>query len=279
MLMMYNYFPFPWLFFLPIMEHSCFLNLLCALKKNDNILGSSCPVFFFLNVCLKWAALSRACICTNLVKVNFPFLPCFPGGSENKVSACNEGDPGSFPGLGRSAGEGNGNPLQYSCLENPMDGGAWWITVHGVAESDTTKWLHFKLPELSSCICSCLRARDLSTWCSEPRRGVEDLSWGLGSLEERICALYFLWIFFAWCVPGSLCMVWGLFSFQRGYPWKLGDSTHFSYSPLCTFDFRESCLVLISPLCPDYSPAVVYLPHCHHKRLQFSLLLPENLFS
>ena len=59
----------------------------------------------------------------------------FPGGSEVKASACNAGDLGSFPGLGRSPGEGNGNPLQYSCLENPMDGGAWWATVHGVAKS------------------------------------------------------------------------------------------------------------------------------------------------
>ena len=61
----------------------------------------------------------------------------FLGGSEVKVSACNAGDLGSIPGLGRSPGEGNGNPLQYSCLENPMDGGAWWATVHGVAESRT----------------------------------------------------------------------------------------------------------------------------------------------
>ena len=49
----------------------------------------------------------------------------FPGGSEVKASACNVGDPGSIPGSGRSPGEGNGNPLQYSCLENPMEGGAW----------------------------------------------------------------------------------------------------------------------------------------------------------
>ena len=61
----------------------------------------------------------------------------FPGGSEVKVSACNVGDPGSIPGLGRSPGEGNGNPLQYSCLENPMEGGAWQATVHGVAKSQT----------------------------------------------------------------------------------------------------------------------------------------------
>ena len=49
----------------------------------------------------------------------------FPGGSEVKASASNAGDLGLIPGLGRSPGEGNGNPLQYSCLENPMDGGAW----------------------------------------------------------------------------------------------------------------------------------------------------------
>ena len=61
----------------------------------------------------------------------------FPGGSEVKDSACNAGDLGSIPGLGRSPGEGNGNPLQYSCLENPMDGGTWWATVHGVAKSQT----------------------------------------------------------------------------------------------------------------------------------------------
>ena len=49
----------------------------------------------------------------------------FPGGSEGKASVCNAGDLGWIPGSGRSPGEGNGNPLQHSCLENPMDGGAW----------------------------------------------------------------------------------------------------------------------------------------------------------
>ena len=62
---------------------------------------------------------------------------CFPGGSEVKESACNAGDPGSIPELGRSPGEANGNQLQYSCLENPMEGRAWQITVHGVAKSRT----------------------------------------------------------------------------------------------------------------------------------------------
>ena len=59
----------------------------------------------------------------------------FPGGSEVKAPACNAEDLGLTPESGRSPGEGNGNPLQYSCLEIPMDGGAWWATVHGVAKS------------------------------------------------------------------------------------------------------------------------------------------------
>ena len=61
----------------------------------------------------------------------------FPGGSEGKASACNAGDSGSIPGSGRSPGVGNGNPLQYSCLENPMDREAWWATVHRVSKSQT----------------------------------------------------------------------------------------------------------------------------------------------
>ena len=66
-----------------------------------------------------------------------PPLLGFPAGSEVKASAWNAGDPGSIPGSGRSPGEGNGSPLQYSCRENPMEGGAWWATVHGVAKSWT----------------------------------------------------------------------------------------------------------------------------------------------
>ena len=61
----------------------------------------------------------------------------FPGGSDGKEPACNAGDLGSIPGSGISLGEGNGNPLQYSCLENPLDRRAWWATVHGVTKSQT----------------------------------------------------------------------------------------------------------------------------------------------
>ena len=61
----------------------------------------------------------------------------FSGGLDGKASACNVGDPSLIPGLGRFSGEGNGTPLQYSCLKNPMDGGVWQATVHGVAKSWT----------------------------------------------------------------------------------------------------------------------------------------------
>ena len=61
----------------------------------------------------------------------------FPGGSDGKASVYNTGDPGLIPGSGISPGEGNGNPLQYSCLENPMDRGAWQVTVHAVMKSRT----------------------------------------------------------------------------------------------------------------------------------------------
>ena len=61
----------------------------------------------------------------------------FPGGSDGKESACNDGDLDSVSGLGRTPAEGNGNPLQYFCLENLMDRGAWQATLHGVAKSWT----------------------------------------------------------------------------------------------------------------------------------------------
>ena len=72
----------------------------------------------------------------------------FPSGSDGKESTCNAGDPGLIPGSGRCSGEGNGNPLQYSCLENSMDGGVWRATVHGVTKSwtrlsDFTLTFHF----------------------------------------------------------------------------------------------------------------------------------------
>ena len=75
-----------------------------------------------------------------MIQVNYIYCVHFMsiiGGSQGKESACRAGDPSSIPGSGRSPGEGNGNPLQYSCLENPMDGGTWWAIVHRVAKSQT----------------------------------------------------------------------------------------------------------------------------------------------
>ena len=69
-------------------------------------------------------------------------LADFPGGSDGKASAYKAGDPGLIPGSLRSSGEGKGKPFQYSCLENAMDRGAWWATVHGVTES-RTRLSHF----------------------------------------------------------------------------------------------------------------------------------------
>ena len=66
-----------------------------------------------------------------------PYSPPDSLGLGGQASAYNAGDPGLIPGSGRSPGEGNGTPLQHSCLENPMDRGAWWATVHGVAKSRT----------------------------------------------------------------------------------------------------------------------------------------------
>ena len=67
----------------------------------------------------------------------------FPGGLDSK-RICYEGDPGSIPGSGRSPGEGSGNPLQYSCLEDPMGKGAWQTTVHGVTKNQTHTLMHLQ---------------------------------------------------------------------------------------------------------------------------------------
>ena len=73
----------------------------------------------------------------NIFNTHITSTKGFPGGLDGKASACNAGDLGSIPGSGRSPGEGNGSPLQHSCLENPMDKGAWWATVHEFAKSQT----------------------------------------------------------------------------------------------------------------------------------------------
>ena len=86
----------------------------------------------------------------------------FPGGLDGKESTCNAGDPGSIPGLGRSPGEGNGYPLQYSCLKTSMDREAWWAIVCGVTKSQTQltlllipALLTYYLCDLGQCVQSC----------------------------------------------------------------------------------------------------------------------------
>ena len=74
--------------------------------------------------------------CSKLLSLQYPIMAA-QDNSDSKESACNEGDLGSVPGFGRCSGEGNGNPLQYSCMENPMVRGAWQATIRGVTKSWT----------------------------------------------------------------------------------------------------------------------------------------------
>ena len=91
---------------------------------------------WFFGIRVIWSSGYRPCE-WGCERLQINSLPLPPGGSDCKASAYNVGDPCSIPGSERSPGEGNGNPLQYSCLENPMNGGAWWATDHGVAKSRT----------------------------------------------------------------------------------------------------------------------------------------------
>ena len=103
-------------------SHSC--HRCCVHTRNwswDNLTLQTLPMRFLFSFLFQW-------------------LQGFPGGSAGKGSACNVGDLGLIPGLGRSPGEGNSYPLQYSGLENPVD-----CVVHGAAESDSTEWLPFSL--------------------------------------------------------------------------------------------------------------------------------------
>ena len=85
-------------------------------------------------------------------------LKGFPGGAEVKVSACNMGDLGSIPGSRRSPGEGNGDPLQYSCLKNPLDGRAWWATVRGPQRVGHNFTFTFTLMRTARFICVCFNS-------------------------------------------------------------------------------------------------------------------------
>ena len=119
-----------------------------AQKTACNRLGTACTC----TACTIWITLQNYSLLRVGWSRQFDQDKDFPGGSDGEVSVYNAGDLGSMPGLGRFPGEGNGNPLQYSCLQNPMEGGAWQATVHGVAKSQTqlrdftsfhfTSWTH-----------------------------------------------------------------------------------------------------------------------------------------
>ena len=101
--------------------------------RNIQLRAQNLPRKILLHI---WWRNQKLCRQANIKRIQH-HQASFGGGSDGKASAYNAGDPGSIPGSGRSPGEGNGTPLQYSCLENPMDRGAWWATIHGVAKSQT----------------------------------------------------------------------------------------------------------------------------------------------
>ena len=122
---------------------------------------------------LQWICASQLWTSQMFLSLSSPILDGkgFLGVSDSKESACNPGDTGLIPGSRRSLGEGNGNPLQYSCLENSMDRGAWRATVHGVTVSDTVRdWTHAQLQSK--------RWLDEGEW---PRR-----LWSLGCLTRSL---------------------------------------------------------------------------------------------
>ena len=105
------------------------------------------------------------------------------------ASAGDARDIGSIPGWGRSPGEGNGNPLQYSCLENPMDRGAWWATVRGVAESDTKKLMHLEFHKSWATSPLPPRVSSLSSWVLAKQKLMFDTDRIHSYVTENVCLI------------------------------------------------------------------------------------------
>ena len=120
------------------LTHSVHISVLSSRSTSMKTRNSG---YLMDELCCIWAVYEADGIsiagCTEPMLTKISYDIGFPSGSDGKVPACNAGDLGSIPGWGRSPGEGNGNPLYYSCLENPVDGGTWWATVHGVTNSRT----------------------------------------------------------------------------------------------------------------------------------------------
>ena len=112
----------------------------------------------------------------------------FPGGSDGKESACNAGDLGSIPGLGRSPGEGNGNPLHYSCLENSMDGWTWQATVHGVTKSRTP------LSDFTFSTHGIFPGKNTGVGCHSLLQGI------LSTQGSNLCLLHCRQILYCWAI-------------------------------------------------------------------------------
>ena len=162
-----------------------------------------------------------------------PYYVAFPCGSDSKESACSVGDPGSIPGLGGSPGEGNGYPLQYSCLENPMDRGAWRATIHGVSNSQTRLTLSLSYCRLGHSFCSSV------AYCNErDKRGNKELTCHVTKFWNWSSSLPSL------LPPSLLLSIPSLFAYSRvlwGTAW-----TSFSFSK--KHQYRKKLLFLKLPV-------------------------------
>ena len=128
----------------PVSSSGLFATFFLRSPNSQRGFLSLSPLRISLSICLLVFCVVQWYTLTTIMWRHFRFILIwtiqmagFPSCPLDKESACNAGDPSSVSGLGRPPGEGNGNPLQYSCLDNPIDRGAWWATVHGVTKSQT----------------------------------------------------------------------------------------------------------------------------------------------